>query len=161
MTDHSSKTAPQGRRFLALRLEKLLSSWSFWGFRGWLFFRLVFAQLVSVLSLGVLLSWGFVPVWKLDAFASQDTSDARRWLSAILEIKLNFFFIKDHLFSLWVIVADLSHNTTRERVALGFLDDYPVHRKMCAAITLHANREHFYSLIYYFVNYSKDFMKKQ
>jgi hypothetical protein len=37
---------------------------------------------------------------------------------------------------MWVVAADLSDDTTRKRVTLRFLDDYPVKRQSFPAITL-------------------------
>ena len=96
------------------------------GVRGGRFLGLVLAELVGVLSLGVAGRAFLVPGGQLDAVLFQDEGHPRRGLSAVSEIEPDFLLVKDRFLGLRVIIADLGNNTTRERVALRFLDDYPV-----------------------------------
>ena len=126
-------------------------------FRRSFFLRLVLAKLVGVFRFSGLCRSFLIPIRELYAIFLEDKSDTRRGLGTVFEIELEFFFVEDDLFGFWVIVADLSHNAPRERVTLGFLDDYPVHREVCAAITLHTNREHWiFSLVnsFFILHYS-------
>ena len=99
-----------------------------------------------MLSLGVAGRAFLVPGGQLDTVLFQDEGYPRRGLSAVSEIEPDLLLVKDRFLGLRVIIADLGNNTTRERVALRFLDDYPVHRGVSPAITLHTNREHGISL---------------
>jgi hypothetical protein len=107
--------------------------WSFcgffsWSLSDWLFLWLVLAKFVSVLSGDGLLGSLFVPLRQFDTVLLENKCYTARRLCTILKIFLHSLFIKGQSLGSWVIVADLSYNTTRKRVALRFLDDYSIHR---------------------------------
>ena len=143
-TNYSIKIAPFGA------ILGILFRRGFGGFFGRSFFWLVFAKLVGVFRLFVFFGRFFIPGGEVYPVFLEDESDTRRRLGTAFKIELELFFVEDGGFGFWVVVADLSHNAPRKRVTLGFLDDYPIHREVSTAITLHANREHFFSLNYYF-----------
>lgn len=117
---------PIGPIFLPMQLS---FCWSFGCFLCWsFFFWLVFAKLVCMLCSYMLLWGNLNPFWHLDAFLSKDADNTRTWLSAIAEVFFNFFFVQNSSFGMWVVAADLSDDTTRKRVTLRFLDDYPIKR---------------------------------
>ena len=82
-----------------------------------------------MLSSAVFFKWNFHPFWHLDTFFGKDADDAGAWLCTVVEVFLNLFFIQNSSFGVWVVAADLSDDTTRKRVTLRFLDDYPIKRE--------------------------------
>ena len=83
-----------------------------WSFLDWFFLWLVLAKLVLVFAFGRLLRSFFVPIWELDAILLEDEGDARRWFSTILEVEFDLFSVEHYFFGCWVVIADLSNDTT-------------------------------------------------